>query len=86
MGVREGAREGKGEGAISRGNPVLVMERYWLSTWRCFMLSQRGRSASIDRAGSRYRSLGLNLAGQCRMASSKVSSSVRQRGQEVSWS
>ena len=84
MGKREEAWEGRGEGAISRGNPVLVAERYRLSAWRWSLLSERGLSACIDRVGSRYRSLGLDFAGQCRMACSKVSSSERKRGQEVS--
>ena len=73
-----------GEGAISGGKPVLVVERDWLSEWRCSLLSQRGLSARSDRVGSRYRSLCLDLAGQCRMAWSNVSVSERQRGQEVS--
>ena len=74
------------EGAISGGKPVLVAERYWLSAWRCSLLSQRGLSACSDRVGSRYRTLYLDLAGHCRMACSNVSVSERQRGQEVSWS
>ena len=78
------AWEGRGEGAISGGKPVLVAERYWLSAWRCSSLSQRGLSADSEREGSRYPSLGLDLAGQCRMASSKVLASERQRGHEVS--
>ena len=75
-----------GEGAISGGKPVLVAERYWLSAWRCSLLSQRGLPADSDRDGSRYRFLCLDLAGQCRMACSNVSVSERQRGQEVSGS
>ena len=59
----EEAGEGRGEGTISGGKPVLVAERYWLNTWRCFLLSQRGLSADSDRAGSRYLSLGADLAG-----------------------
>ena len=86
MGGREGAWKGRGEGAISGGNPVLVAERYRLSAWRWSLLSQKGLSACKDRVGSRYRSLSLDFAGQCRMACLNVSSSERQRGQEVSGS
>ena len=50
------------------------------------MLSQSGLSAWNDRVGSRYRALGLDLAGPCRMGCSNVSSSERQRGQRVSGS
>ena len=50
----EEARKGKGEGAISEGKPVLVVEMYWLSAWRSSLLSQRGLSADSDREGSRY--------------------------------
>ena len=84
--MKEEAREGRGEGAISGGKPVLVAERYWLSVWRCSLLSQRGLSADSDRVGSRYRSLGLDPAGQCRMACPNVSASEQQRGHEVSGS
>ena len=69
-----------GEGAISGGNPVLVAERYWLSAWRCSLLSHRGLSACNERVGSRYRTLCVDLAGQCRIACSNVSVSERQRG------
>ena len=82
----EGAQEGRGEGAISRGKPVLIAERYWLSAWRCSFLSQRGQSADSDRAGSRYWFIGPDLAGQCRMACSNISASQRQRGHDVSGS
>ena len=82
----EEAREGRGEGVISGRKPVLVAERYWLNAWRCSLLSQRGLSPDSDRVGSRYRSLGLDLAGQCRMACLNVSASERQRGHEVSGS
>ena len=87
-GGRDGveAREGRGEGAISGGKPVLVAERYWLSAWKCSLLSKRGLSADSDRVGSRYRTLRPDLAGQCRMACSNVLASERQRGQEVSGS
>ena len=50
------------------------------------MLSHRGLSAYSVRAGSRYRLLWSDLAGQWRMACSKVSSPERHRGQEVSGS
>ena len=86
MGAREGAREGRGEGAISGGNPVLVADMYRLNAWRWSLLSQRGLSACNDRVGSRYRSLSPDFAGQCRMACSNVSSLERQRGQEASGS
>ena len=82
----EEAREGRGEGAISGGKPVLVAERYWLIAWRCSLLSQRGLSPDSDRVGSRFRTLELALAGQCRMACSNVSASERQWGHEVSGS
>ena len=85
-GLGEGDLEGKGEGAISGGKPVLVAVRYWLNAWRCSLLSHRGLSARSDRVGSRYRSLCLDLAGHCRIACSNVSALERHRGQEVSGS
>ena len=76
--------EGIWEGAISGGKPVLVEERYWPKAWRRSLLSHRGLSASSDRVGSRYRSLCLDLVGQCRMGCSNVSVLERQLEQEVS--
>ena len=72
-----------GEGVISGGKPVLVAEWYWPKAGRRSLLSHRGLPACSEMVGSRYRSLCLALAGQCRLACSNVSVSQRQRGQVV---